>query len=386
MAASGDGERFVAAAHALRPLILDCRDEIESARRLPPQLVQAMKDARIFSMSMPREWGGPEIDPLTQVRVVEALSMADASVGWTAMLGLHAGYFAAFLDQSAAREMYADLDAFTGGVTRPTGKAVAVAGGYRVSGHWTFGSCCQDSEWLFSSCVVLEDGEPRRASDGGVETRLCYLPGDAVEVIDTWTTTGLRGTGSHDYAISDFFVPAERSFDPLRAPIRRSEPLYGLRNMYLVNLSGIPLGVARAAIDCVVELAEGKLTRIGSGLRDEAHAQAAVARAEALLGSARGFVFDVVEEIWAGLIAGKAVSARQHAMFRLSICNAYDLCVEAVDLMFKTASGTALYASSPLDRHFRDIHTASQHFVVSTKIAEAAGRVLLGLKPGVPSF
>jgi alkylation response protein AidB-like acyl-CoA dehydrogenase len=386
MTTAEDGERFVAAAHALRPRILACRDEIESGRRLPPPLVHAMKGARVFSLSMPRDWGGPELDPMTQVRVVEALSMADGSVGWAAMLGLHAGYFAAFLDPAAAREMYADLDAFTGGVTRPTGKAVAVPGGYRVSGRWAFGSCCEHSAWLFSSCVVIEDGAPRKTADGGVETRLCYLPGDAIQVIDTWTTTGLRGTGSHDYAIEDFFVPAERTFDPMRAPIRRNEPLYGLRNMYLVNLSGIPLGIARAAIDSVVELAEGKLTRIGTGLKDEAHVQAAVARAEALLGSARGFVFDVVEDIWAGLVAGKPASARQHALFRLSVCNAYDLCVEAVDLMFKAASGTALYASSPLDRHFRDIHTASQHFVVSAKITEAAGRVLLGLKPGVPSF
>lgn len=386
MRPTADCERFVAAARALRPRILACRDEIESGRRLPLSLVQVMKDAGLFSMSMPRDWGGPEVDPMTQVRVVEALSMADGSVGWAAMLGLHAGYFAAFLDQAAAREMYADLDAFTGGVTRPTGKAVAVAGGYRVSGRWAFGSCCEHSAWLFSSCVVIENGEPRKAADGGVETRLCYLPGDAVQVIDTWTTTGLRGTGSHDYAVADFFVPAERTFDPMRAPIRRSEPLYGLRNMYLVNLSGIPLGIARASIDFVVELAEGKLTRIGTGLRDEAHVHAAVARAEALLGSARGFVFDVVEDVWAGLVAGRAVSARQQALFRLAICNAYDLCVEAVDLMFKTASGTALYASCPLDRHFRDVHTASQHFVVSTKIAEAAGRVLLGLKPNVPTF
>jgi len=386
MAASEEGERFVAAARALDPRILACREEIESGRRLPPSLVQAMKDARLFSLSMPRDRGGPELDPMAQVRVVEALSMADASVGWAAMLGLHAGFFAAFLDERAVREMYVDLDAFTGGVTRPTGKAVVVPGGYRVSGRWSFGSCCEHSEWLFSGCVVIEDGEPRKAADGGIETRLCYLPGDAVRVIDTWTTTGLRGTGSHDYAAEDLFVPAERGFDPLRAPIRSAAPLYGVRNMYLVNLAGIPLGVARASIDYVVELAEGKLTRIGSALRDEAHVHAALARAEALVGSARGFVFETVEEIWAGLLAGRPATARQHALFRLSICNAYDMCVEAVDLMFRTASGTALYAASTLDRHFRDIHTAAQHFVVSTKIAEAAGRVMLGLKPGVPSF
>jgi indole-3-acetate monooxygenase len=205
-------------------------------------------------------------------------------------------------------------------------------------------------------------------------------------VIDTWTSTGLRGAGSHDYSAEDVFVPAEHTFDVLRSPILRPESLYGLRNMYLSNLAGIPLGVARAAIDSVVELAGSKQTRIGSRLRDEPVTHLSVARAEALLGSARAFVFDVLEDIWSSLTAGKTVSARQQALYRLAICHAYEAGVEAVTLMFKTASGTALYATHPLDRWFRDIHTASQHFVVSAKIAEAAGRVMVGLRPGVPSF
>jgi alkylation response protein AidB-like acyl-CoA dehydrogenase len=345
-----------------------------------------MKQAGLFRLSMPRAMGGPELTPMAQVRVVEALSTFDASVGWTAMLGLHAGYFTAFLDPAAARSMYADLDAFTGGVTKPTGTAVVVPGGYRVSGRWTFGSCCQHSEWLFSGCVVIEDGNPRRLPDGSADVRLCYLPGTAIEVIDTWTSTGLRGTGSHDYSAADVFVPAEHTFDVLRSPILRPEPLYGVRNMYLSNLAGIPLGVARAAIDSVLELVEGKQTRIGTGLRDEPLTHLSVARAEALLGGARAFVFDVLEDIWSTLTSSKMVSARQQALYRLAICHAYEAGVEAVTLMFKTASGTALYATHPLDRWFRDIHTASQHFVVSAKIAEAAGRVMVGLRPGVPSF
>jgi alkylation response protein AidB-like acyl-CoA dehydrogenase len=302
------------------------------------------------------------------------------------MLGLHAGYFIAFLDQAAARTMYADLNAFTGGVTRPTGRAVKIRGGYRVSGRWALGSCCQHSRWLFSGCQVIEDGGPRLAADGGLETRLCYLPGEAVEVLDTWNSTGLRGTGSHDYAITDFFVPEEHGFDPQRASIQRPEPLYGVRNMYLCNLAGIPLGIARAAIDAVLELAQDKPTRIGTALKDEAHVHLALARAEAGLGGARGFVFDTLEEIWSALCAGKPVSARQHALYRLAIGNAYEACSAAVTLMYRVGSSSALDAGHPLDRAFRDIHTAAQHFVVSAKIAEAAGRVFLGLKPGVPSF
>ena len=109
------GEHALAAARALGPQILAGREEMEAERRIPQSLVAAMKAAGVFRLSMPRAMGGPELTPMAQVRVVEALSMFDASVGWTAMLALHAGYFTAFLDPSAARSLYADLDAFTGG-------------------------------------------------------------------------------------------------------------------------------------------------------------------------------------------------------------------------------------------------------------------------------
>ena len=386
MAALNLTNKYIKAAQGLEPQIRAYQDEMENKRRMPLPLVQAMKDAGMFSLSMPKEWGGPEIDPISQIKIVELLSAIDGSVGWATMLGLHAGYFIPYLDQSVARNMYTDLSAFTGGVTKPTGEAVIVNGGYRVSGRWTFGSCCQNSTWLFSGCLVVEDGEPRIGVDGNPEIILCYLPGNAVEVIETWISTGLRGTGSHDYAITDHYVPAERAFNPIHTLSRRSEPLYSMRNMHLANLSGIPLGIARSSIDAVIELTEHKSTRTGSQLREEAHVHTAVAQAEALLGSARGFVFDTMEDIWNALLHSKSISNRQYALYRLSICKAYDNSVEAVDLMYKTGSGSSLYTSHPLDRYFRDIHAAAQHFVVSTKIIEAAGRVLIGLKPGVTTF
>ena len=386
MSQENDYADAVERARMLKPAILAHRDEMEHCRRMPQRLVGAMADAGLFRLSMPRALGGPELDPLTQLRVVEALSMIDASVGWTAYVGLHSGYFAAFLEPDVARDMYADLDAFTGGATKADGTAVVVPGGYRVSGHWAFGSCCQYSRWIISGCRVVEDGTPRRLSDGSVETRLCYLPGDAIEVVDTWTTTGLRGTGSHDYTANDVFVPSEHTFNIEYSPILSREPLYGMRNMYMINHPGLPLGLARFAIDAVLALCEGKQTRIGSNLRDEPLTQLAVARAETLLGSARSFVFEVFEELWAMLRSGQPVPPRQKALFRLAICNAYEAGAEVVTLMYRTASGTALYASNPLDRCFRDMHTAAQHFAVSSKFAEAAGRVMLGLKPGVPNF
>lgn len=381
-----NSEALIEATRALRPIITLHREEIEAGRCLPRPVVEAMQRAGVFRMTMPREWGGPEIDPMTQIRVIEELSIADGSAGWCAMIGSDGGYFSAFLDQGVARQMYRDLDAVTASVVRPAGRAVPVEGGYQVNGRWSFASGCTHSTWFAGMCLVDEGGEIRRDEQGRPVNLLCFAPVDQVRVLDTWTTTGLRGSGSHDFEMGDVFVPAERTFDPVNSPVRRTSPLYQLRSIYISNVSGVPLGIARAAIDEVIALAIQKATRIGTGLRDEAHAQTAVAKAEALVGSARCYVLDVMEEVWDTLQANRSLSPEQRARYRLSMTHCFAACTEAVDLMYLTAGGTALYASHPLDRIFRDMHTINQHFSIGPKTYEGAGRLLLGLEPGLPMF
>jgi alkylation response protein AidB-like acyl-CoA dehydrogenase len=380
------GNEILAAARALKPRIRAAAVEIEQGRRLPLPLVQAMKDAGIFRMPMPRAWGGPEVDPLTQIRIVEELAYADPSVGWCAMIGSDGGFFTAFLEDDVGRALYPDLDAVTGSATRPGGRAMVEQGGYRVSGRWQFSSGCQHSTYLVGNCFVY-DGETRRMMDDGTpESRLCYLPAERCEILDTWTTTGLRGSGSHDFSATEVFVPFEQTFNVRTSPVLREGPLYRLPFTFIINGAGVPLGTARAAIDALVALASGKQTLAGTGLRDEAWVQSAVGRADMLLGGARGYVFDAVGDIWETLVSGDEPSPRQRARFRLALAASSQLCVEAVDLMYQAAGGTSIYAPHPLDRLFRDAHTVHQHITNSPKVFEIAGRMLLGLEPGAPGW
>jgi alkylation response protein AidB-like acyl-CoA dehydrogenase len=381
---AAEQEGLVAAAEALAPTIAACRGQMEQDRRLPLPLVEALRQAGAFRTPMPRAWGGPEADPLTTIRVIEALSRADGSVGWCVMIGCDGGYFSAFLDQDVAREMYRDLDAVSGGVARPVGRAVVVPGGYRVSGRWPFASGCQHSTWMSVGCVIYDGDAPRRGPDGSPEWRMCMTPAATGEVIDTWTSTGLRGSGSHDYALADVFIPEERTFSLLASPIRREGPLYQFRRIFLAKHLGVPLGIARAAIDALIELAQSKPSEPRMLLRDEYHIQVAVAEADALVGAARAYTFDVIGDLWATLVAGDEPSETQRARFRLCIAHVHRMCVEAVDLMYRAGGGSSVYAGHPLDRCFRDIHTIEQHAVNSPRTYATAGKVLLGLPAGVP--
>jgi indole-3-acetate monooxygenase len=250
---------LVAAARRLGSLIRDRRDESERDRRLPAIVLSAMHEARLFRMYVPVEYGGLETDPITSMQVVEAIAEADAATAWNLMIGATYGIWAAFLPEAGAREIYGTNDAVVAGALRASGIAHAIAGGYRVSGRWAFASGIDHCAWWNGGCVVYEDGAPRPTDTGVPQTVLVFFPATDGERIDTWDTGGLRGTGSHDYAVRDLFVPAERAFAFDASP-RVPGLLYRLPCQALLDnaMAAIPLGIARTAIDTLIELAATK--------------------------------------------------------------------------------------------------------------------------------
>jgi len=389
-AMSAAGEELLEVARGLRPLIAECSAEIEEERRLPLRLVDAMKDARLFAMPIPRDWGGPELDPIDQLTIIEELAAMDASVGWCAMIGCDGGYFTAFLDQRVAREMYPDVRVSTASALSLTGKAMTVRGGYKVSGRWPFSSGCQHGAWLVGGCTVY-DGERQVVDDNGVPvTRQCFLKPSDCQILDTWYTTGLRGSGSNDFTASDVLVPEEQTFSFRPPTIRRPGPLYAFPLAILLKFASVPLGIARGAIDDLIEAAGRRPTRpytVGDKLsaarllRDEPFVQEAIAKAEVMAGSARSYLYAATADLWAALVRNEFPSPRQVATWQLAMLNAFDASAQAVHLVFKARGGSAVYAEGTLDRRLRDVLTMNQHVVVTLKSYEMAGRTLLGMEP-----
>jgi indole-3-acetate monooxygenase len=389
--ATADDSPVLHAAIGLTQQIRAVSDEIERSRRLPQGLAAAMKDAGVFGMAMPRSWGGPELDPLTQFRVIEALAMAEGSVGWCAMIGCDGRYITAFLDQDIARAMYPDLLVATGAAATTTGQAVRVPGGYRVSGRFPFVSGCHHCEWLWLGCSVLENGVARLDGNGVPETRQCFLRLSQCEILDTWHTTGLRGTGSNDVLVRDEFVGEDLTFsfqDPKL--VKRPGPLYAFPFMFMAKGAALALGIARHAIDAVIESAAQKPARrytVGERieapklLRDDVYVQEAVVRAETLLAAARAYFFQVMGDLWATLLDGGQPSDRQIALFTSAYTHIVGVCVDLVQLVYKAAGGSAVYQKGPLDRCLRDVLTMNQHVVGTLRTYEMAGRLLLGLEP-----
>lgn len=383
---------WIERAHALQPLIEGCREQMDQERRLPAILVDAMVSAGLFQLWVPSDLGGAEVDLRTVIEVVEEVSRVDGSVGWNLQIGAGASLFWGYLPAAAARRAYAGNSApIMAGSLHTRGEAVAVAadGGYRVSGRWAFATGCNYAAWLMGSCVVMDRDGPRAGKDGKPDPYLVFFPRAEATIIDTWNTIGLRGTGSNDIAVSDLFVPdcyAVRLFAEERP---RPGPLFAFRfdTLVPVLMAPVAFGLARAAIDALVALAGAKVPARGQSLlRERALVQVDVARAEAMLLSARAFLFEIVDEIWESATAGDSPSLQQRARLRLATANAVGNCAQAIDLMYAAGGGTSVYAPNTLERCLRDIHVVTQHASVSPANYEPIGRVLLGMEPGIARF
>ena len=209
-------EDLLVAAQSMLPEVRAAAPEAEAMRRLPDGLAARLEQAGFFRMTLGRESGGLEADPATAAQVVETISTASPSAGWVVMIiASSLSWVARVLPEEARDEVFpAGSAANIAGTVVPHGRALRVPGGWRVSGRWPFGSGCHQAAWLACGAWLHDDEGPMQSAEGRPEWRLFLAPASDCEILDTWYTSGLRGTGSHDYVVEDLFVPDRRVFPP----------------------------------------------------------------------------------------------------------------------------------------------------------------------------
>lgn len=381
---------FVAAARGLAPQIRAVRDELESERRLPPALAQALGQAGLMQMYLPSSMGGPEADPITYYHVIEELSKIDGSVGWCALLSSDVTFFAGWLKPEVGRAMFGnDPHLRLAGSFRALGEARLVDGGYRVTGRWDYASGIDHANWLAVHCRVVDESGPKLTRDGTPQTRMLFVPAEHAVIHDTWNTIGMLGTGSNDFNVADVFVPEEQTWE-LWGPAQEANPLYDPRLFMAVTWPPVvanALGMARGAMEAFVDLAtQSGSTRSSSLLRDRAPIQNIVGKAEAMINSSRAYLLDTLVAVMDAVNEGKRDPGPQIAQSRLAITHGMWEAVKAVDMLFHAAGTNAIHQKYPLERFFRDIHVSVQHGAGLLSNFESGGQALMGLKPADPGW
>jgi alkylation response protein AidB-like acyl-CoA dehydrogenase len=374
-------------ARQLLPLIAASADQAERERRLPGPLQDALLEAGLYRLLLPRALGGGEIDPVTFVRIMEEIGAVDASTAWCLCQASGCSMVAAYLSPEAAWEVFgSDPRAVLAWGPGPGARAVAVDGGYRVSGTWAFASGGRHATWFGGYCPIFEvDGTPRQRPGGSPDARTMLFPAACATMIDVWHVIGLRGTGSDSYSVTDLLVPREHSLvRDSPAERRHPGPLYCFTsgNLYASGFAGVALGLARTMLDALVGLARDKTPRgFSRSLRESTVVQADVARAEARLGAARAFLLGSLEEIWGAVRRTGQLELARRVRIRLAATHAIEQAVAVVDMAYHAAGATAIFESGAFERRFRDIHAVAQQMQGRATHFETVGQFLLGLPP-----
>jgi alkylation response protein AidB-like acyl-CoA dehydrogenase len=369
-------EPAVSSAREIAALARDLAPDTERQRRLSDELVARLRASGLMLAGAPREAGGLELAPGLALECAEEIARGDASAGWCVSIAATSSLLAAYLPPESRAELFADPQGIAAGVWAPRGKGRRVDGGIVVSGRWAYCSGIAHSAVFFAGCIVA-DGQETGAKP---TPSVVAFPVEELEIVDTWHTLGLRGTGSHDTVADELFVPADRVVSLFDGP-SIDRPLYRFPafGYFALSIGAAALGNARGAID---ELAAVAVHKVGQGstrtLAERPATHATVAAAEASLRAARALYYESIEAAWQAAQQEQPVPVALRNGLRLAATHAVRTSADVVRSMYDLAGGTAIYDDSSLQRRFRDAHTATAHFQVNAASRELPGRVLLG--------
>jgi alkylation response protein AidB-like acyl-CoA dehydrogenase len=370
----------------IRPILAEHAPGNEADRRLSPVAYQAMADAGLFDMLAPKAYGGLEVHPVDFLRVVEAVAQIDSAAAWNLSMTQGIAQYAAWLPAEGAREIFRDGPATVAGALNPPAAATRVAGGWRITGRCPFGSGCQNATWLAMPAIEMDGDCPKLDPSTGQPTPFgAFFPCEAAQILDTWHTYGMRGTGSTDYAVRDLFVP-----DHLVAPIAPlADPAPGFEGpLYRIwpfsNIIGeaiVSVGVAAAAVDEAVQLCKAKTAAYNATpVREQQLPQFQMGKARARVEAARDTLYRAAEVAYDDVAtSGALLTIESKIRLQLAACFAAEACAEAVRFVNDATGTSSIRLEQPFERHFRDAHVLMQHSSKNSARYASAGRLMFGL-------
>jgi len=370
-------KELLAEVEAIAPVVAEQAAASESLGRLNEATMTALRSTRLLQFFAPRELGGLEAGPVTQLLVLEAIARVDASTSWVlGILSGVSGFLGAYLPSATAQRLFADHVPLMAGSFLPKGTAEPVTGGYRVRGRWPYGSGIHHADWVSAGAAI--PGQPMPEAG-----RLVLLRRDHVAVHDNWQVAGLKGSGSSDYSIEDQFVPEAMTvhFTDLftgQAVTGGAALRLGLPAWVAAFHIGIALGIACHALDEIFKQAIEKGRGFPpSPLPAQPHVQFALGKAAIELAAARAYGLQVTASLFEEAQTGRVPSPEHQAEARAASTYITEVAHRVTMAAFQAAGGTALFDTNPLQRCFRDITAAAQHFIVSQSAYRAIGQFKL---------
>lgn len=358
---------------SLRGTILAHVPFSERERRLHPEVAAALAEGGLYRLWIPRTFGGFELSVPDAALVFEAASRIDGSAGWAVTIGTGGGVFGATLPPNTARSIFQRQDALIAGSGGADGTATPADGGFRVSGRWHYASGAHHATTITASCLLTSGDGSAVVDEAGSPTifAVAFEPGQ-VEILDTWDTLGMRGTGSHDFRASDVVVPESRTFSVFGQPYE-SGPLYRYPFMGIaaVSFAAVALGIGAHLLDEFEEFAsEKRLLGVSSTLAESATARTRLIEAQSAITAAREGFYTEVSSSWAAIVADGELEPDAARRVSFASIHAARTVVREANALFEISGMGPLHMTSALGRCWRDLHTVSHHGVLSPLLLE----------------
>lgn len=363
----------------------------ESARSLAPAAMDAMIDAGIPRAFLPAAYGGAALGPVHGVQLFEELAMTDSAAAWVGAITAAGTWLTILLPPTGGEALLADPRAVINGSLFPPMTAVPAPGGYLVSGRSAFCSGADHTTWFGFQAVIMDGGVPRMAPNGMPATLLVHVPAAKATVVDHWDTLGMRGTGSHDVQVDGAFVPEQLTW-PM-GPFAPANPAFtdalGRMGLWWFSplVASVALGVARAAVSALADLAQAKVPSYTQALlADRPVVQDRLARARAAVDAARAYLYAALARAEEDVRTLPRLDIEHGIPLALAASHAVEAAATAVDLVHGCAGASGIRHEQPFAQHFRDVHTISQHAFVSPARFESVGKLMLGRESDWPLY
>lgn len=338
-----------------RQLLIHEAATAEQTGRLTPAQLEVVYRHNWFNLFVPKALGGLELTLPEALLLEETLAEIDGSLGWTVTLCAGAAWFVGFLNPDLAQEVFSDPKACLGGSGAATGMAKKEGGGYRVSGQWRFATGAPHlTHFTANAQMVDADGTPLLNPDGAPQTAAFLFRKEEVAELSDWRAMGLIATASHSFKVSDVWVPQDRLFhiDPQSAIL--SGPLfqYPFLPFAAATLAVNYYGMASHFLKLAGQLFASKNK---PALLDLHHTVAAE------LSALRQTLYETVAITWERVREGAALSEAEAGIVNRAGARLAEAAIRQVDLLFPYCGMTGADTATPINRVWRDLHTASQH-------------------------
>jgi len=353
-------EKLLENVQSILPLIKQYAEASEQDGRLQEEVLEALFEQRLFRLFIPKKYQGEPTDLPTALKVFECVASADGATGWLVMIGAGGGLFSGFLEEQAAHEIFSPLRAVIAGSGMPTGKATPLTNGFEVSGRWAYASGSDYATWFTANCMV-----------NGMDNKILSIAVPAADVTrhQTWNVFGMKATGSHDFSIDSVTVPTTHTFSLADKPILE-DPIFfcPLETLASLTFASVAIGIAQHAVMEFITFAKNKQV-FGSTecLIDKTEIQRKRVQAEQLIQDARGQLYQRAEQVWQAAEKRHQPSEEVREKITQEAIDMVQNCVKAIDALKVHSGMMAVFTVSPFGRAWRDLHTLSQHIIVSPK-------------------